>query len=61
MMNTYRAVGLVEGFEEGTEEERVEAMQELIDSGLAFRLQGTFGRLAVAMIEAGVCAAPARG
>ena len=38
-----------------TEEEGIEAMQSAIDSGLAWRLEGSFGRAAMAAIEAGVC------
>lgn len=32
-----------------------EAWQHLIDTGLAWRLQGWFGRRAAAMIDAGIC------
>jgi len=59
-MNNYRAVGLAEGFEEGTELDRIAAWQHLVDTGLAWRLQGSFGRAAMRMIEAGVIR-PARG
>lgn len=50
----YRAVGLAEGFEEGTEGEIIEAWQHLHDTGLAYRLQGWFGRTASNLIEQGV-------
>lgn len=33
----------------------IEAWQHLIDTGLAWRLQGTFGRQAQALIDAGIC------
>jgi len=36
-------------------EEYATAMQELIDTGLAWRLEGSIGRQAMAMIEAGEC------
>jgi hypothetical protein len=52
-MDAYRATGLAEGFEEGTDDERLEAWQFLIDTGLAWRLQGRFGRTAMYMIESG--------
>jgi hypothetical protein len=44
-------------FEEGELdfEEQVELFQELIDSGLAWKLQGVYGRTAMALIEAGYC------
>jgi hypothetical protein len=52
-INTYRAVGLAEGFEEGSREEVVAAWQFLHDSGLAYKLQGRFGRTARDLIAAG--------
>lgn len=55
MMTPYRAVALAEGFEEGTEEEIIAAWQHLIDTGLAWSLQGSFGRQARALIEEGIC------
>lgn len=57
-MNSYTAVSIAEGFCEGegaTEAEQIEAWQYLIDTGLAWRLQGWFGRRATELIEAGVC------
>ena len=53
-MDNYRAVGLVEGFEQGTEEEIIAAWQHLHDTGLAYRLQGFFGRTAQALLEQGI-------
>jgi hypothetical protein len=35
--------------------EIVELFQELIDSGLAWRLQGSYGRTAKHLIDAGYC------
>ena len=57
-MTDYRAVALAEGFEEGSEEEQIDAWQHLIDTGRAWRLQGFFGRTAQRLIDAGVCSAP---
>ena len=57
-MNSYRAVALAEGFEDGTEEEVISAWQYLVDTGLAWRLQGWFGRTAQALIQAGVINPP---
>ena len=55
-MDNYTAVGLAEGFiEAGSEEQVIEAWQYLIDTGLAYRLQGWFGRTATDLIEQGIC------
>ena len=57
-MNTYTATGIAEGFIEADNEEQViEAWQTLHDTGLAYRLQGWFGRSARDLIERGVIAA----
>lgn len=47
-------------FENGEldEDEAVELFQGLIDSGLAWRLQGFYGRTANDLIEAGLCSPP---
>ena len=50
----YQAVGLAEGFVEGTEEQVIEAWQHLHDTGLAYKLQGWFGRNCRALIEDGI-------
>ncbi len=41
--------------EDVTREEYVEGYQELIDSGMAWRLEGSVGREAMSLIEAGEC------
>lgn len=59
-MTNYTAVSIAEGFcdHEPTEQETIEAWQHLIDTGLAWTLQGWFGRYATSLIEQGVCTAP---
>ena len=52
-MTNYLATGLAEGFEEGTEKEIIAAWQYLHDTGLAYKLQGWFGRTAQSLLEAG--------
>lgn len=59
-MDNYTAVAIAEGFENATKVEQIEAWQYLIDTGLAWTLQGWFGRTAAALIEQGVCSAPIR-
>lgn len=58
-MNTYTAVALAEGFEEAESEEQIlAAWQHLIDTGLAWSLQGWFGRQAMVLINEVLCSAP---
>ena len=58
-MDNFEATMIAEGVEEvETEEEYIEAWQHLIDTGLAWQLQGFFGRTAMAMVEAGHCSLP---
>ncbi len=60
-MDNYTAVGIAEGFiEADSEEQAIEAWQHLIDTGIAWELQGSFGRQAVRLIDAGYCTAPAK-
>lgn len=49
-------------YEQGEMEmdEMVEFFQQLIDTGIAWELQGSYGRTAHALINAGECTLPAR-
>lgn len=55
-LTPFDACAIVEGFsgEEHSEEEHLEAWQYLVDTGLAWSLQGWYGRAAARLIEAGV-------
>ena len=55
-MSNLEAIDIAEGYvEPESEEQYIAAWQQLIDTGLAWTLQGWFGRRAVTMIEAGLC------
>jgi hypothetical protein len=55
-MSTFDAVMIAEGVQEAeSEEQYLEAWQMLIDTGMAYQLQGWFGRTANQLIEAGHC------
>ena len=56
VMDDYLATDIAEGFEEAeNEEEYIKAWQHLIDTKLAWQLQGWFGRRAKHLIEQGIC------
>ena len=55
-MDNYEAVGICEGFIECDDESKtIEAWQYLIDTGMAWTLQGWFGRTARHLIDEGIC------
>ena len=58
-MGTFEAVMIAEGEQEAEDyDEYLAAWQYLVDTGLCWQLQGSFGRTAAAMIEAGSITAP---
>ena len=60
-MDSYNAVGIAEGFVEADSEEQVlEAWQYLVDTGMAWKLQGWFGRTAQQLINQGYIHSPER-
>ena len=54
-MDNFTATMIAEGvYEAESEEQYLEAWQHLHDTGLAYQLQGWFGRTAQAMIAEGI-------
>ena len=54
-MDNFTATGIAEGWIEAQSEEQVlEAWQHLVTTGLAWQLQGWFGRTAQGLIDAGL-------
>jgi hypothetical protein len=43
---------------EMSEEDTITFFQEMIDSGVVWQLQGSYGRTAKALIDAGLCTLP---
>ena len=54
MLNHFTAIEICEGLQDASEEETLDAWQYLVDTGLAWQLQGSFGRMAVNLIDAGL-------
>ena len=50
-------LGFIMEYEEGklSDEETIDLFQELINTGLAWELQGHYGRVAESLIDAGLC------
>lgn len=58
-MTSFDAIGIAEGFIQAESEDQViAAWQYLVNTGLAWQLQGWFGRTAQALIEQGIIDAP---
>lgn len=58
--NTWTPYAAIRAIEEecDSQDDLIEAWQYLIDTGLAWQLQGSYGRQAEAMIRNGYCWAP---
>lgn len=58
-MDNFTATMIAEGVQEADSEEQfLEAWQHLVDTGLAWQLQGFFGRTAMQMINDGILNPP---
>ena len=57
-MDNFRAIQIAEGFEEVDLDVLAEAWQHLIDTRLAWQLQGFYARHAMLLIIDGVCSPP---
>ena len=58
-MSNSQAIDIAEGYTDAeSAEQYYAAWQQLIDTGLAWQLQGWFGRTAVHLIELGHCTRP---
>lgn len=57
MEKQFDLVGFIMGYEndELSNDEITKGFQHLIDNGMAWTLQGTYGRMATHLIEAGYC------
>jgi len=53
-MDTATAVFIAEGIEDASIEKQLEAWQTLVNTGLAWQLQGWFGRTAHQLIKQGL-------
>ena len=57
-MKPVDAVMIAEGVTPSTQEELIQAWQMLVDTGMAWKLQGWFGRTAMKLIEEGIIQSP---
>lgn len=54
MSDIMHAIDIIEGVFDADEEQTIEAWQCLVDTGVAWELQGRIGRAACDMINAGI-------
>jgi hypothetical protein len=54
----FDAIAIIEGIEDSSIDEQIQAWQSLVDSGLVWQLQGWYGRTAAQLIEQGLINPP---
>jgi len=54
-MNSLEAVMTITNDEDATQEDEIAAMQSLIDSGMAWHMEGSIGRACMDAIKTGYC------
>ena len=54
-MDTIRAKNIIDGYERANKELLLQAYQHLIDSGIVWSMQGSYGRHALRLINEGFC------
>lgn len=59
-MDTFEAISIIEGETGDDEDTQLAAWQHLVDTGLVWQLQGSYGRQAVRLIDAGLIEHPDR-
>lgn len=58
-MDTFKATMIIEGLETQEYEGQIfDAWQHLIDTAVVWQLQGSYGHIAVQLVERGICTAP---
>ncbi len=60
MADLHAAIDVIEGIEDASIDEQLQAWQSLVDSGLAWQLQGWYGRTATQLIQQGLINPPAK-
>jgi hypothetical protein len=53
-MSTLDAISIIEGTEDASLEKQLQAWQSLVNTGLAWQLQGWYGRCAKELIDQGL-------
>lgn len=53
-MDMFTAVAIAEGMVEADDDETLDAYQYLVETGIIWKLQGSFGRVAQHLIDAGL-------